>query len=91
MHPYAPFMFGRAGMMIGGLVMFLITLAVIAAIVVAIVLLVRHGKRHNSSNYTYNNPKASVYHALAILDERYAKGELTDEEYEQKKAALKKE
>lgn len=84
MYPYGPFAFGRAGMMIGGGVMVLVFLALLALAIVGIVLLVRHAKKSE-------DPKSSIYHALAILDERYAKGELTDEEYEQKKTALKKE
>lgn len=84
MYPYAPFAFGKVGMMIGGGVLLLVFLALLALAIVGIVLLARHGKRSE-------NPKSNVYRALAILDERYAKGELTDEEYEQKKAALKKE
>lgn len=53
--------------------------------ILAIVALIRYLQLSNKQNYQaveYNS-------ALNILNERYAKGEITEEEYRSKKAAIK--
>jgi putative membrane protein len=76
--------YGGWWMWLGG---FLI-LAAIAAIVYALVVIVgRSGK--NPSHPSYEEQRNNSGNALGILSERYAKGEVNDEEYQQKKNALK--
>ena len=92
--------FGRfeQGMMGGGLSLlfcligFLIFLAVMTAVVLLAVKLWKHKSRHGFHS-DFNIPgKYSIYagKALEILNERYAKGEIEDEEYVRKKAELTK-
>lgn len=58
----------------------LIILAGVVLIVVAIILYVRSQKKTPSSGHD----------ALRILDERYARGDITEEEYLRKKEILRK-
>lgn len=90
------------GMMGGGfrilvcLIGFLIFMAVATAVVVLVVKLIKH-KSHLGFHSGYNMPNngSSNYNifsgkALEILNERYAKGEIEDDEYARKKAELMK-
>lgn len=65
----------------GGLLMMVGALIVIALIVVAIVLLVRRAHRANSAEQSSDS--------LAALNERFVKGEITEEEYIRMKKVLK--
>jgi putative membrane protein len=76
--------YGGWWMWLGGLLI----LAAIAAIVYALVVIIgRSGKinAHLSNDEQGNNAGS----ALRILSERYARGEINDEEYQQKKNTLK--
>ena len=78
-----------ASLLIGGICM----LIVLAIVIVVIVLLVRMSRRNRmgQSGHTMNTPPPAPMKnsaALALLDERYAKGEIGDEEYNTKKANL---
>ncbi len=71
------------GMMSGwGILMMVLLVILIVIIVYAVIKLVQGG---NNSGTTSNGKDE----ALEILDQRYAKGELSDEEYQQKKKILK--
>lgn len=77
---------GLQGMHLFGL---LIALVVLALIVLGIIALIRY--LHNSN--TRANPpllQTTTSNALNILDERYARGEIDDQEYASKKTELKK-
>ncbi len=79
------------GMMIGGVIL-------LALIILVIYLLVRtyrkpgSGKDAGYSGYSRNSGAETdpAARALGILAERYAKGEITDEEYRQKKSEIMK-
>ena len=78
-----------AGLLIGGICM-LIVLAIVIAVVI---LLVRMNKRSQMGQpgHMMNTPPPAQRKnsaALALLDERYAKGEIGDEEYNTKKTNL---
>jgi uncharacterized membrane protein len=84
---------GIAGMVL----MIILWIVVIAAIVIAIRALVMHSHRHGlagTSNVTPTPPVvgpgsgATQSNLLAILEERYAKGEITREDFLQRKADL---
>ena len=86
------------GMMGGGLMLlfcligFLIFMVVMTAAVLLVVKLLKH-KSHPGFHSGCNVPgNYSIYagKALEILNERYAKGEIEDEEYARKKAELTK-
>lgn len=63
----------------------IVTLAIIALVVLAIICAIRFLRR------SHNNDKiVTGSAALDILNERYAKGELSEEEYRIKKEELKK-
>lgn len=62
---------------------------VLAIIIIPIILLVNHTSSNSSQNTT-TTPQSASNHALDILNERYARGEITDEEYRIKKEALVK-
>ncbi|MDK2860060.1 MAG: putative rane protein [Sphaerochaeta sp.] len=67
------------GMYDGGMwIMGLVVLAVIAALTLSIIAIVRTSKKRNASD-----------DALRIVEERYAKGELTKEEYDVMKKDLR--
>ncbi|MFT8315746.1 MAG: SHOCT domain-containing protein [Clostridium sp.] len=65
----------------GGMFMMLVPIILIAIIVYAIIKL----KDHPSHGDYYNN---SDNRALDILNERYARGEITEEEYNQNKNTI---
>lgn len=65
-----------------GIFMMIILVILIVIIVYAVMKLVQGG----SNNATSQNSRDE---ALEILNQRYAKGELSDEEYQQKKKILK--
>lgn len=75
--------YGWVLMLVGGLI-------VIAIIAVVIYLLIRainiSGK--SSSSTQHEMQTANTSRALAVLAERYARGEITDEEYKQKKSEI---
>jgi putative membrane protein len=88
--------FGGWGMMLGG---FLLTVLFVVLAVVLIRNLVRHGRHHGAMHGGCCGHEGHVGHeghegaddsALRILNERYVKGEIGDEEYAKKKAELKK-
>ena len=67
---------------LGGLFM----LAIFTLTIIAIVKVLKHrhsGYRPNGNNFVDNS-------ALSILNERYARGEIGDEEYQKKKAEIMK-
>ena len=72
--------FGIMGM---GIV-FLIILAVMALLIVGIILAVRYLKRPGNAAFPPQHGRS-----LDILNERYAKGEITEEEYKKIKDNLK--
>lgn len=81
---------GYGGMMFVG---WIIGLLILVLIVLAVIALIRYlqGSNSNNSNIT------GVYHAapaannaLNILNERYARGEISDQEYAAKKAELRR-
>ena len=77
----------------GGAIMFFIGLVFLGLLIYLIVLLSRNAKGQASvtgnGGSTYS-AAPNVNDALAILNERYARGEIDDEEYARKKAALVK-
>ncbi len=86
--------FGGGAMLFGGLI-------VLALLVVGVVLLVRLLKpKHFGPGHTYQNMGNSPQNmgnspqnldsAMRILNERYAQGEISDEEYATKKTELRK-
>ena len=76
----------RGGSMLVGC---LIGLAVLVLIVLGVIALIRY--LHNSNTKENHTPTSiSVSNALNILDERYAHGEINDQEYATKKAELRK-
>ena len=85
MHYFGNRMLG--GRFIGMGLELLVCLAVLALVIVGIIALVRYirvtGRAHQIEMPAMNQ-------ALSILNERYAKGELTDEEYRAKKAEILK-
>jgi len=68
----------------GGIFMMLIPIVLVAIIVYAILKLTGHSK----GNGNYNNISSNG--ALDILNERLARGEITEEEYNQKKNMILK-
>ncbi len=80
---------GGWGMMGMGLMMLLITLVFLALIVGGVYLLVRalRGEPHRSG---YDGPDQTPprSNALSILEERYARGEIDREEFEERRRAL---
>lgn len=75
--------FGMMGMA-GGMVMFMILLVVLA--VVAIVWFSKNGSHKNNESQV----RPATDRSLEILNERYALGEIADEEYNKKKMELRK-
>ena len=71
---------------IGGMIM--MSLLLIAFIVFAIVWMSKNSNQRNTINGSQQPP--STDRSMEILNERYAMGEITDEEYAKKKVELKK-
>lgn len=74
--------FGRYNMMGGGWLMMLVPVLFIGLAIYAFMKI----SQNNSNNKTHNN---SNNDALNILNKRYAQGEISEEEYIQKKNILK--
>ena len=66
-----------------GIFMMIILVILIVIIVYAVMKLVQGGSNAGTTSNSRDE-------ALEILNQRYAKGELSDEEYQQKKKILKK-
>jgi putative membrane protein len=69
-----------------GFAMFCAMLFIIALVIVGAILLYRSLASNNHGSY--NNYKSD--NAMQILNERYAKGEISDDEYKTKKEILRK-
>lgn len=87
------------GMMDGGFVMgigilgFIICLLLVTALVLIVVKLMRHRDNrefHMGGKMMMGDNSNHIGKALEILNERYAKGEIEDEEYLKKKAEMTK-
>ena len=78
MHHYYGYLFGFGG----NIVMFLIFIVLIILLIWAIASAGRRG--HYWHDY-HNSGQSPRNPGLDVLNERYAKGEITKEEYEQKK------
>lgn len=75
----------------GGAIMVVIMLAVLALIVVGIILLVRGISRHDHAEPGRPQgppPGPGSRSALQVLEERYARGEIQREEFQQRKQDL---
>ncbi|MEI6101325.1 MAG: SHOCT domain-containing protein [Eubacteriales bacterium] len=87
-----PFIFAPFGL-IGGLIGLLILVCIIGAIIRAIVFAAHGGRYHHYRHHGHWDNDSGQDDATAgarkILDERYAKGEIDDEEYKKKKENLK--
>ncbi|MBH1942208.1 SHOCT domain-containing protein [Mobilitalea sibirica] len=66
------------------LIMWAVILIPLLVIVLIVIAVIRHGQRNNSNYRIENRGNA----ALEILDQRYAKGEISEEEYIHKKRML---
>jgi putative membrane protein len=75
--------FGLVPAIIGALFM----LALLTLTIIIIIKVLRH-KHHGFSGRTNSN--SHIDNALAILNERYAKSEISDEEYQKKKSEITK-
>lgn len=83
-------MMGYDWMRYGGLGAILIGLAIVLIIVLVVALLVRRNHVPDQHvNRMYETKQEGAGNALAILAERYAKGEITAEEYAKMKSDLK--
>ena len=76
--------YGGWWMWLGGLLIIAATVLVIYALVVIIG---RSGR--NPAHHSYEDQRNNSGNAMGILAERFARGEINDEEYQQKKNALK--
>jgi len=75
---------GGIFMMIGGVIL-------LGLLIYGIVLLAGHSQTRQTSQPILNNPvQQDIGNALNILNERYARGELNEEEYARKKTELRK-
>jgi len=63
---------------------FIMMIGILILIILAVVALIRFVQRSNLNSSINSGSKA-----LEILNERYARGEISDEEYKTKKAVLK--
>lgn len=84
-----------------GLLLWLIGLALLAAVITVVALLIRSANRHKYGGpamhgmhpndvrpFAGDNQVQEAKQALAILNERYARGEIDDDEYQRRKANL---
>lgn len=76
---------GNFGFLGGYLLMALVMATVAVLAILGIIALVRYIR---TSGQGHNSPPPGVNPALLILDERYARGEISDEEYRAKKAEI---
>jgi putative membrane protein len=78
---------GLAGLLLHGL----LTLVFCGALIVLAVFIVRAVSRSSAGQTMSTAPRAAEDHdhALAILKERYARGEITREQYEEMRGVLK--
>ena len=74
--------FGRGMMGYGG--GWIMMIGLVFLIVIGVIVFYRLSQRSNQYGM-----KSQVNSALSILDERYAKGEISDEEYKNKKMNIK--
>jgi putative membrane protein len=74
---------------LGRLLFVLFLLAVAAAAVVALVLILRDRSARGAVATGATSPLAPDTEATRILDERYARGELDDEEYQRRRGVLR--
>lgn len=81
-------MMGGAG---GMAWMWVIWPVVFIVIVLGVVLLLRGGvgTANRNADPTFDHSKAGGSRAREVLDERYARGEVSDEEYEEKRKNLR--
>jgi putative membrane protein len=80
--------FGGGPMVAGGfLIMAVIMAAVAVLVILAIIALLRYIR---VSGHTHRIEIPGINPAVQILNERFAKGEITDDEYRAKKAELAK-
>ena len=77
--------FGWLGMLFGGLIFIGLTILVIFFIVRVV-----QGHDRPGATYMHGEPRTDNGRALDILAERYARGEINEEEYVRMKNALKK-
>lgn len=76
---------GWVGMLIGGLIFLGLTITVVYFII-----RLAQGNGRTSSGQTYNSGSEAINRALDILAERYAHGEINEQEYTRMKNELKK-
>ncbi len=74
--------FGFGGMLFGGLMMLVIWLLVIGGVIWLVVTLARGGRIVNSAPSNLGGPVPGQT-PLDVLNMRYAKGEITKEQYDQ--------
>ena len=85
------YMMGNGWMGIGWIVAILVGLFVLAAIGLIIFLIARIGHGSMRSGVNHNGGQSEIStNALNVLAERYARGEIDDDEYARKKAELRK-
>lgn len=72
-----------------GLIMFFIMLVFFAFVVAGVILLLRRGFRHNGHHHMGYPGNVGSSNAQAILDERFARGEIDIDDYNARKEALK--
>lgn len=79
---------GRAGDIVGAILGFVFALAVLALVTVAIVYVVQRLRQLPAGPATIVASPTAPNAARALLDERYARGEIDDEEYTRRRALL---
>ena len=80
--------FGRYNMMGGGWLMMLVPVLLIGLVIYA-VMKISQNNSNNNMHTSNNNVHNTNNDALNILNKRYAQGEISEEEYIQKKNILK--
>jgi len=73
----------------GHLLFFFLLLGVAAAAVVALVMILRDRSARSAVPLGAPAPAPPLTEASRILDERYARGEIDDEEYQRRRAVLR--